>query len=87
MLFSRDTPPETRRVLIDALRNASADERFRMTAEITFAGYALARAGAERDAPDAHSAKRQELFLRRWLGSKDGSAAFREWQRRNGPHG
>jgi len=69
MPFSSDTSPEARRVVVEALRRMTPQERLARGFAMTRTLVTLTKAGVLRDLPDASDEERHEEFLRRWLGT------------------
>ncbi len=68
MLFSEDTSPEARALLIESYRAMTPQRRFEIALQATEAARAMVRADIAARYPDATPKKRHELFLERWIG-------------------
>ena len=69
MPFSSDTGPEARRVVVEALRRMTPQERLARGFAMTRTLVTLTKAGVLRDLPHASDEDRHREFLRRWLGA------------------
>lgn len=79
MSFSRDTSPEARQVVFDALRRATPGERFQMAVEHSEFVRQLVLESVRRDFPESSADERHARFLERWLG-EDLGRRVAEWR-------
>jgi hypothetical protein len=83
MLFSPDTSPEARRILIARLRAMPPSARFAAMADLVNLGLRLA--GQVGPSSDPATRIRRARFLRRWLGPELAAGVLAEEERRLGP--
>ena len=69
MIFSRDTSPETRRILIQVLRGKTPAEKLAMVDQAFAAARDLTLSGLRLRHPDAGAHELQRLYLEHLLGS------------------
>lgn len=68
MLFSEDTSPEARAVLIESYRTMTPERRLAIALDASDAMRASVRADIATRHPEATDEERRVLFLRRWIG-------------------
>ena len=67
-MHARDTSPEARRIVLEALRRASPAQRLEMAVQQTELLWKLVWAGVVHELPLAPEDERRARFLERWLG-------------------
>lgn len=70
MLFSEDTSPEARALLIESYRAMTPAQRFKIALDASEAMRATIRADIAAQHPEASEEERQVLFIRRCFGDR-----------------
>ncbi len=83
MLFSEDTSPEARAVLIQSYRAMSPERRLAIALDASDAMRAMVRADIATRHPEATEEERQVLFLQRCFGDAVAEVIVR-WRRSGG---
>ena len=69
-MHSRDTSPEARRIVLEALRRATPAERLEMAMQQTELLWKLVWAGVVQELPHGSENDRRARFMERWLGRR-----------------
>jgi hypothetical protein len=70
MLFSSDTTPEARRILIEIIRRQRPEQRLAIALDATDAARDMIRADLRARFPGANDEELHARFLERWLGAE-----------------